>query len=40
LESPREVRLVDLVPGIIKPEVLWACTTCRACEERCPVSIS
>lgn len=31
---------VDLVPGAIKPEVLWACTTCRACEERCPVSIS
>jgi Fe-S oxidoreductase len=25
---------------VIKPEVLWACTTCRACEERCPVSIS
>jgi Fe-S oxidoreductase len=36
----REVALVDLVPGVIKPEVLWACTTCRACEERCPVSIS
>ncbi len=34
------VALVDLVPGVIKPEVLWACTTCRACEERCPVSIS
>jgi Fe-S oxidoreductase len=31
--------LMDLVPGVIKPEVLWACTTCRACEERCPVSI-
>ncbi len=40
-DSPSvELRLVDLVPGIIKPEVLWACTTCRACEERCPVSIS
>jgi Fe-S oxidoreductase len=39
-ESKREVALVDLVPGVIKPEVLWACTTCRACEERCPVSIS
>jgi Fe-S oxidoreductase len=39
--APSEtVALVDLVPGIIKPEVLWACTTCRACEERCPVSIS
>ncbi|HTV25678.1 MAG TPA: (Fe-S)-binding protein [Polyangiaceae bacterium] len=39
-EATKEVALVDLVPGVIKPEVLWACTTCRACEERCPVSIS
>jgi Fe-S oxidoreductase len=39
-EARREIALVDLVPGVIKPEVLWACTTCRACEERCPVSIS
>jgi Fe-S oxidoreductase len=39
-EAKAEVALVDLVPGVIKPEVLWACTTCRACEERCPVSIS
>jgi Fe-S oxidoreductase len=30
----------DLVPELIKPEVLWACTTCRACEEQCPVNIS
>jgi Fe-S oxidoreductase len=30
----------DLVPEIIKPEVLWACTTCRACEEQCPVNIT
>jgi len=39
-EAIKEIALVDLVPGVIKPEVLWACTTCRACEERCPVSIS
>jgi Fe-S oxidoreductase len=30
----------DLVPEPIKPEVLWACTTCRACEEQCPVNIT
>jgi Fe-S oxidoreductase len=30
----------DLVPAVIKPEVLWACTTCRACEEQCPVNIT
>ena len=29
----------DLVPELIKPGVLWACTTCRACEEQCPVNI-
>lgn len=31
---------VNLVPNIIHPDVLWACTTCRACEEQCPVMIS
>jgi Fe-S oxidoreductase len=30
----------DLVEGVIDPEVLWACTTCRACEVECPVFIS
>jgi Fe-S oxidoreductase len=30
----------DLVPHVIHPDVLWGCTTCRACEEQCPVSIS
>jgi Fe-S oxidoreductase len=25
---------------VIHPDVLWACTTCRACEEQCPVLIS
>jgi len=28
-----------LAGGVVKPEALWACTTCRACEEACPVSI-
>ena len=28
-----------LAGGVIKPETLWACTTCRACEEACPVAI-
>jgi Fe-S oxidoreductase len=30
---------VDLVPGVIDPDVIWACTSCRACEEQCPVLI-
>jgi Fe-S oxidoreductase len=31
---------VPLVPGVIKPATLWACTTCRACEEQCPVGVN
>ncbi|HVR19475.1 MAG TPA: (Fe-S)-binding protein, partial [Polyangiaceae bacterium] len=38
-DAKREAK-VDLVPNVIKPEVLWACTTCRACEEQCPVNIT
>lgn len=30
----------DLVANVVHPDVLWACTTCRACEEQCPVMIS
>ncbi|MCA9255264.1 MAG: (Fe-S)-binding protein [Phycisphaerales bacterium] len=32
--------LKDLIPDVIKPEVLWACTTCGACETECPVFIT
>jgi len=28
-----------IVPGVISPEVIWACTTCGACVEECPVDI-
>jgi Fe-S oxidoreductase len=28
-----------LVPNVIDPEVLWACTTCGACVHECPVDI-
>lgn len=31
---------VNLINDVIHPDVLWACTTCRACEEQCPVMIS
>jgi Fe-S oxidoreductase len=31
---------VPIVPEIVIPEVIWSCTTCRACEEFCPVLIS
>jgi ferredoxin len=36
----RKAAPVDLIPDIVAPDVLWACTTCRACEEQCPVMIS
>ncbi|MEM9195681.1 MAG: heterodisulfide reductase-related iron-sulfur binding cluster, partial [Myxococcota bacterium] len=36
----RSGKPVELVPNIVNPDVLWACTTCRACEEQCPVMIS
>ena len=36
----RKAEAVELVPDIVTPEVIWACTTCRACEEQCPVNIS
>lgn len=29
----------QLVGDVIHPDTLWACTTCRACEAVCPVSI-
>ena len=31
---------VNLISDVIHPDVVWACTTCRACEEQCPVLIS
>ncbi len=30
----------ELVPVVIDPEVIWACTTCRWCERACPLDIS
>ncbi|GAC1351841.1 MAG: hypothetical protein NVSMB1_08770 [Polyangiales bacterium] len=30
----------DPASGVIHPDVIWACTSCRACEEQCPVLIS
>lgn len=32
--------LSDLAGPVINPETVWACTTCRWCEEACPLFIS
>src|SRR5262249_30191240 len=32
--------VVELVPNVVHPDVIWACTSCRACEEQCPVMIT
>jgi Fe-S oxidoreductase len=34
-----EGEFTALVPNVIDPDVLWACTTCGACVEECPVDI-
>jgi Fe-S oxidoreductase len=36
----RTYQPLDLVPTVIHEDVLWGCTTCRACEEQCPVNIT
>jgi Fe-S oxidoreductase len=40
LIEDKEHPAINLAPDVIHPDVLWACTTCRACEEQCPVFIS
>lgn len=37
LESPGLILTTPDNKGIIDPDVLWSCTTCRACMEVCPV---
>jgi Fe-S oxidoreductase/nitrate reductase gamma subunit len=40
LRERQERSAGDQVTGtVIRPETLWACTTCRACVEACPVGI-
>jgi len=35
--DPRNGHYPDLVGGVVSADELWACTTCYACMERCPV---
>lgn len=36
----KEEERYQLVPTVVNPEVIWACTTCGACEQECPVLIT
>jgi Fe-S oxidoreductase len=38
-EDGSELEPTPLVPDVIDPDALWACTTCGACVEECPVDI-
>ncbi len=35
--TPRNGHYPELVGGVVSADELWACTTCYACMERCPV---
>ena len=39
LENPEATPAHALFGDVISEDVLWSCTTCRACEEVCPVEI-
>ncbi|MEX2647620.1 MAG: DUF3483 domain-containing protein [Alphaproteobacteria bacterium] len=32
-------RRAPIVPGLVHPDTLWSCTTCRACVHECPMMI-
>jgi Fe-S oxidoreductase/nitrate reductase gamma subunit len=36
---PNVTELPAIVPQIVEPDIIWSCTTCRACEVACPVFI-
>jgi Fe-S oxidoreductase/nitrate reductase gamma subunit len=38
-EDGSDLEPVPLLPDVIDPDALWACTTCGACVEECPVDI-
>jgi Fe-S oxidoreductase len=41
LAAPGAARHVQspLVPSVVDPKAVWACTTCGGCEEQCPVGV-
>jgi len=39
IRENQEQEAVPLVPGVIEEETIWSCTTCRSCEEQCPMFV-
>lgn len=37
--APEDPQHPDMVSQVVTEEVIWECTTCRACQEECPVLI-
>ncbi|PIR17913.1 MAG: Fe-S oxidoreductase [Deltaproteobacteria bacterium CG11_big_fil_rev_8_21_14_0_20_49_13] len=37
--SAQKLELPPLVDNVVKADTIWSCTTCKACEEACPVFI-
>lgn len=37
--SEEELNLRNLIGGVIPEEDIWACTTCRSCEQQCPIFV-
>lgn len=38
-QTNEEIGGLALVPEVIEEDVVWSCTTCRSCEEQCPVFV-
>ena len=38
-ESPAETQATTMIGDVVTEEEIWACTTCGACQEVCPVNI-
>lgn len=38
-KAQEEILNKQLVPDVLEEEAIWACTTCRSCEEQCPMFV-
>src|SRR5207248_10572864 len=38
-EAGRQLLGDEAANGVMRPDVIWSCTNCRACVEECPVDI-